>query len=147
MANYESQFFENLDLIRGLNIVTFRLLNFVLYSFLLGGYILQNLSKEEIQDYLIIGYTPDLFSVIRKNWELLDISLKEKGIENVQIFLNMIFDKIIEMINNLDFVDTKEKLQDFENNVNKYITDIISEKEIVEKINNSYKSINNELNT
>ena len=73
--------------------------------------------------------------------------MKEKGIENVQIFLNMIFDKIIEMINNLDFIDTKEKLQDFENNVNKYITDIISEKEIVEKINNSYKSINNELNT
>jgi hypothetical protein len=138
--------FENPSSTRDIDIITFRLLNFILYSYLMGSYILKSLSKEEVKDYLILGYKPSLFDVIKKNWELLNYSLKIKGIENIQIFMNMIFDDLIVMINNLGLVDSIEKLNAFETDVNKYIMNIISKKEIIEKINNEYKSMNKELN-
>ena len=146
IKNYQSHQFENINFVRNMDIITFRLLNFILYSYLMGSYILKSLSKEEVKDYLILGYKPSLFDVIKKNWELLNYSLKIKGIENIQIFMNMIFDDLIVMINNLGLVDSIEKLNAFETDVNKYIMNIISKKEIIEKINNEYKSMNKELN-
>ena len=146
IKNYESKNFESLDFVRDMDIITFRLLNLILYSYLFSSYILKNLSEEEIQDYLIKEYKPNLFGVIKKNWELLEISLREKGIENVQIFINIIFDDIMEKINNLDKVDTIEKLNKFEKNINDYIMNIISKKETIEEKVNEYKSINKELN-
>ena len=86
-----------------------------------------------------------LFGIIKKNWEFLSIYLKENGIENIQIFINMIFEKIIKLINNLKSVDTVEKLYAFEKEVDKYIMDIISKKENIEKINKEYQEMNNEL--
>ena len=145
IKNYESKNFENLDFVRDINIITFRVLNIILYSYLLGSNIIKSLSNEDTQNYIIQGYDPNLFSVIKKNWELLFIPLKEKGIENIQVFMNMIFDKVIEMINNLDSVDSIEKLNAFENQVNEYIINIISNKENVEKLNQDYISLNKEL--
>ena len=52
----------------------------------------------------------------------------------------------MEKINNLDKVDTIEKLNKFEKNINDYIMNIISKKEIIEKMINDYKIINKELN-
>ena len=143
--DYESKFFENLDFVRKMDIITFRLLNFILYSFLMGSYILKGISEEEIKSYYIGEYKHNIFAIIKKNWELLELSLKEKGIENVPIFMNMIFNKIIEMINNVDKIRTKEKLISFENEVNEYIMKIISKKENVEKITQDYKILNQEL--
>jgi hypothetical protein len=143
--DYESKFFENLDFVRKMDIITFRLLNFILYSFLMGSYILKGISEEEIKSYYIGEYKHNIFAIIKKNWELLELSLKEKGIENVPIFMNMIFNKIIEMINNVDQIRTKEKLISFENEVNEYIMKIISKKENVEKITQDYKILNKEL--
>ena len=143
---YESNYFENLDFVRNIDIITFRLLNFILYSFLFWSHILKSLSNEEIKDYLIKGYEPNLFSVIKKNWELLDIDLKKLGIENVQVFINMTLDKVIEKINNLNIVNTKEKLNAFENDINIYIKEIIYKKESINKINKDYKLLNKDLN-
>ena len=146
IKKFESKYFENYDFVRDMDIISFRLLNFILYSYLFASNILQSLSDPEIQDYMIEGYEPKLFNVIKKDWELLDIALKKIGIKNVQIFLNMTFDKIIEMINNLNFVDTIEKLNSFENQVNQYIINIISNKENIEKMNNDYTELNQKLN-
>ena len=102
-----------------MNIITLRILNFILYSYLIGSYILGHLSRYEAMDYLVENLFPHtLFGIIKKNWELLDISLKEIGITNIQAFINMTFDKIIEMMNNLKSVDTIDKLYDFEKQVN-----------------------------
>ena len=93
IKDLEKNEFEKSDSIRDIDIIAFRLMNFILYSYLLGGYILNNISKEETNNYLVENLSPhSLFGVIKKNWELLGVSLKEKGIENVQVFLNMIFD-------------------------------------------------------
>ena len=146
VKNYESKYFENLDFVRNIDIITFRLLNFILYSYLFWSNILKRLSNEEIKDFLIKDYEPNLFYIIRKNWELLDIDLKKFGVENVQVFFNMTFDKVIEKINNLDIVNNIEKFNSFENDVNNYIKDIVYNKENVTKINRDYKILNNDLN-
>ena len=146
IKDFEINEFEKKTPVRDINIITFRILNFILYSYLIGSYILNNLSKEEANNYLVENLFPHtLFGIIKKNWEFLSIYLKENGIENIQIFINMIFEKIIKLINNLKSVDTVEKLYAFEKEVDKYIMDIISKKENIEKINKEYQEMNNEL--
>ena len=72
----------------------------------MGSYILNNLNENELQNYLVENLFPHtLFGILKKNWELLNIYLKEIGIDNIQIFLNIIFDKLIEFIKNyLEFL-------------------------------------------
>ena len=144
--NYTIDEFEQNYPIRDLNIITFRTLNFILYSYLIGSFILNNLNREEMRNYLVGNLFPHtLFGILKKNWELLGYSLSNIGIENVQTFMNMIFDKIIELINNLDSVDTLDKLYNFEKNVNKYISEIISNKDNIYNINNNYQKMNSEI--
>ena len=136
----------NNNSVRNLNIITFRVLNYILYSFLMGSYILNNLKDEEIENLILVNLFPkNLFELVKKGWELLNISLKEIGIENSQIFMNMIFEKIIELMNNLESVDTVEKYDTFEKSVNDYILEIISDKNNIEKLNKDYHELNNEL--
>ena len=146
IKNYEKNNFEGLEFVRDMDIITFRLLNFILYSYLFASHIMKSLSNKEINDYLITGYEPDLFIVIQKNWELLEMSLKEKGVENASLFMNMIFDKIMEMINSLESVDTTDKLNAFEKEINQYILDLLSKKENVDKMNEDYQNLNKKLN-
>ena len=146
--DYEISEFEKKSPIRDINIITFRILNFILYSYLLGSYILNNLNKNEVQNYLVENLFPHtLFGIIKKNWELLNIYLREIGIDNIQIFLNMIFEKLIELIKNLKSVDSVDKLLAFEKEVDNYIMSLISKKEDIEELKEQYGKLNNELNT
>ena len=146
IKDFEINDFERNDSIRDMDIITFRLLNFILYSYLLGGYLLKNISKEESRNYLVENLFPhNLFGIIKANWKLLGDSLKEKGFDNIQVFLNMTFDKIIEIIKNLKKVDILEKLNNFEREVNKYINEIITKKEKIEELNKGYQFMNNNL--
>jgi len=40
----------------------------------------------------------NLFGIILNNWEMLDTLIKQRGIENIQVFMNMIIGKISEFI-------------------------------------------------
>ena len=146
IKDYEISEFEKKLPIRNMNIITFRILNYILYSYLLGAYILNNLSNEEMRNYLVENLFPHtLFGIVRKNWELLEVSLKELGIENVKVFMNMIFDKLSESINNLKSVNTEEQLSNFENDMNNYIMNLVSQKDNIKKLNEDYQKMNNEL--
>ena len=146
IKDYEISEFEKKLPIRNMNIITFRILNYILYSYLLGAYILNNLSKEEMRNYLVENLFPHtLFGIVKKNWELLEVSLKELGVENVKVFMNMIFDKLSESINNLKSVNTEEQLSNFENNMNNYIMNLVSQKDNIKKLNEDYQKMNNEL--
>ena len=148
IKDFEISEFEKKSPIRDINIITFRILNFILYSYILGSYILNNLNKDEANKYLVENLFPHtLFGILKKNWELLNIYLREIGIDNIQIFLNMIFVKLIELMNNLKSVDTVEKLVAFEKEVDNYIMSIISKKENIEQLKEQYGKLNNELNT
>ena len=128
--NYEYIEFERNDDIRDINIISFRILNFILYSYILGSYILDNIKQNEANNYLVENLFPHtLFGIIKKDWELLDTSLKKLGVENIQVFMNMIFIKMNEFICNLKSVNTVEQLTDFEKRVNDYIMGILSNKQ------------------
>ena len=132
--------------IRDIHIITFRILHFILYSYLLGSQILDNITEQQIMPILVDGLFPQsLFGIIKKDWDLLEKSLNAMGIENMQVFMNMIFDKLIELIINLKEVDTDEKLTLFEKEINKYITGIIYSKETLQNLNKEYQEMNNKL--
>ena len=138
--------FEKNSPVRELNIISYRIMNFILYSYLLGAFILNNITKEEIMPYLVENLFPHtLFGIIKKGWELLDISLKQLGIDNIQTFMNMIFEKVIELMNNLESSNTVDKFDAFEKSINNYIIEIISNKDNIDKLNKEYQGLNNEL--
>ena len=138
--------FEKNSPVRELNVISYRIMNFILYSYLLAAFILNNLSKDEARNYLVENLFPHtLFGIIKKGWELLNISLNEIGIENIKVFMNMIFDKVIELMNSLESVETQNKLDIFEKSLNECIIEIITNKENIEKLNKDYQELNNEL--
>ena len=146
IKDFEIGEFEKKSPVRDINIITFRILNFVLYSYLMASYALNNLTKEQMNNYLVENLFPhSLFGIVKKNWELLGVSLKEIGIENIQVFMNMIFEKIIQLISNLKSVDIVEKLYEFEKEMDKCIMETISKKEDIDKLNKDYQKMNNEL--
>ena len=146
MKNYRiNDFVKNVSY-RNLNIITFRLLNFILYSYLLTAHLLNKFSEDEIKPLLIEHLSQNtLFGIVKKAWELLDHSLKDIGIENAQIFINMIFDKIIEYMNSLDLVDTQDKLEKFEKSIDNYILQIISDFEKIDRLNNDFYYLQEEI--
>ena len=132
--------------VREMNIISFRILNFILYSFLNCSYILGYLEEEEMKNYTIENLSPStLFGVIKAEWELLDKSLKEIGILNIQAFLNMIFEKFVELMNKLEKIETKEELESFEKGIDDYIKEFINNNENIEKLNEEYNKLNGEL--
>jgi len=59
--------------------------------------------------------------------------------------MNLIFEKIIQIITNLKSVVTEDKLYAFEKEIDKCIMEIISKKESIDKLNKDYQKMNNEL--
>lgn len=55
--------------------------------------------------------------------------LKEKGIINIKSFMNIIFDKIIELMRNIGDMSTIEKREDFEKGIKNYLEKLINNKE------------------
>ena len=146
IKDYRTIEFERNEPVRNLHIITYRLLNFILYSNILGAFILNYLTNEEMRHFLIKYLHPDtLFCIVKKDWNFLNNSLKEIGIENIQVFINIIFIKIIELMINLESVETIEKLNLFEKSVNDYILKIISNKENIKNLNEEYHKINSEM--
>ena len=145
-SNYLYNGFTSKKPVRNLDNITFRILNFILYSYLFCGYILNYLNEQEMKDYIgDDNIFNSLLSIIKKNWEILNNSLKEIGFKNIQIFINMIFNKIIEKINNLESVDTIEKFDQFEKSINDFILEIKSDKNNIDNLNNEYHKLNDEL--
>ena len=146
LENFAIEDFEKNSPVRELNNITYRFLSLILYSYLLGSYILEHLTADEMRKYLVDNLFPhSLFGIVKKNWEILDKELKGIGYENINIFLNMNFNEIINLINNLKSVDSSEKLDNFEKSFDKFILDNINNKDKVQKINNEYNNLNNKL--
>ena len=70
--------------------------------------------------------------------------MKKIGIENNQIFINSIFEKVIDIISKYDSFDTVDKMLEFENVVNKFILKNIEGKNISNLIS-EYEKLNNNI--
>ena len=146
IQGFNIEAFEKNSPVRNMHVITFRILNFVLYSFLLSSYLLNNLTEDEMKAYLVENLFPHtLFGIIKKEWELLNILLKNIGIENIQTFINMTFDKIIEIMENYNSMSKVENFDNFEKEMNDYIIEIINNKNNIENLNKNYQKENTEL--
>ena len=146
IKGYRYNDFERKDYVTNVHIITYRTLNFILYSYLISAFILNYLKENEMREFLIENLFPHtLFGVIKRGWELLDIELKKIGFENVQVYFNMIFENMSFLMNNLGKVDDLDKLNKYEKEVNDLVLDLIKSKNNIRSVNDEYKKLNDQI--
>ena len=122
---------------RDINYLTYKIIKYVIYSFLCVNYLLEKISLEEV--YKIIGYNP---KADEGNCLLLDLFkefdfirndlLKTLGIRNIIIYMNIIFDDVINIINTIKINTTEKEIKEMEDKL---------EKKILEKTQNEKLAI------
>ena len=132
--------------IRNLSQVGYRLLNYILYSHLFFSYCLGYIKDDVKERYLCDNMT--FTEILRLNWELLEDSLFNKGITIIQIFLNLIFDKISFLLKNCDEIILIEQRNKLEESIENILKDSYKEYEEYSKIyidtNSKLHNINSE---
>ena len=98
--------------VRKLSTISYRLLNFIIYSCIHYSYIMGHLTEEQVQKFIPPFTTT--FQIIEEDWNLLRKALFDKQIQNPQIFFNVIIPKLVELINKYDDIETIEKRNEFE---------------------------------
>ena len=124
--------------------MTFRILNFILYSHLLCANIIGKLNNEILNNNYTHGNF-NCFQCIEKDWDIIKDILLEKGINNIKAFFNIIFNDIISLLKKSEMMDTIEKRSSFEENVDKYICEIIGDKNMLNIKMEDYKKFNEQI--
>ena len=155
-SNITKDFFEKRDKnLRNLSEIGYRLLNFISYSFLFFSYCLDNITKEEMEKCLIKDM--NILQIIETDWNLLSEALKKKYINSTQIFMNMIFKKLLTKIKECKYLTNEEQRGNFEQEIENIISECIENynsyrekydqknKDQLKISNYSFKTILNEL--
>ena len=74
------------------------MLSFIFFSYLFYAKILGYIDDNNINENLIPFNSGSLYNVILKSWKFLENALKSKGINEIQIFLHLIYPKLIEIL-------------------------------------------------
>ena len=98
--------------VRGLEQIPFRILNFVLFSHLFISRALNFISDDNLSNFKVKDMS--IFESLEIDWDILDELLKEKKIKNVQIFLNILYPNIYQLIDNCQFFENDQKYKIFE---------------------------------
>ena len=112
--------------VRNLGEISFRLLNFILYNHLFFANCMKYYPDEEFNKNLK-ETGMNCLEIIQINWNLLDEALKKRKITNTQIFMNLIFKHLSEIIKNCQLIKTEKELNGFEGKVEKLIESCINE--------------------
>ena len=140
-------FLDQSKIVRNINIITYRLLNLVFYSCLYVSIEFLDINKNE--NYLFEDYNKNYFDMMMKCWSLLKSLLKNKKI-NIFIFMNLIYQKFDDCVNNEDIcskymIEVKERKL-FESKINEIVEEVIENYEKFEKDylkeNEKYISLN-----
>ena len=118
--------------IRNLSQVGYRLLNFILYSHLFFSHCLGYIKDEYNSLYLCENM--NYIEILKTNWELLKEALFSKGITIIQIFLNLIFEKISNLLKNCKEINNNEQRNIFEDSIEKMLEENYKEYEKYSKI-------------
>ena len=117
------KFFENQNKnIRKLSIIGYRLLNYIIYCHLFFAYCLGYISEDNLKKRLIQDM--DIINIINTNWNLLKQSLQKKNINSIQIFMNIIFNKVSNIIKKYKNLTEKDR-DNLEEDVEKLIEECI----------------------
>ena len=97
----------NENKVRNLSLISYRLLNFIYYSIIFINKLVGNIIEEEEKNYCHKGKTS--FELIISDWKKIRELLRLKKINNIQIFMNLLFPKIINLFDSTDKFDTNKK--------------------------------------
>ena len=112
--------------VRNLGEISFRLLNFILYNHLYFANCLNYYPNEQFKNDLSL-VEMNCLDIIQANWNLLDEALRKRNIISIQIFMNLIFDKISEEIKNCKLITEEKELNKFEDKIDKIVESCINE--------------------
>ena len=116
-----------------MNDITYRFMNFVLYSFIFYANIIGLINDSYIKNYTFENIS--CFYIIEKNWEIMQTLLDKIPVE---LFINLIFDDIIEKLISCPKFNKKEEAINFEKEINDIIIEKIKNKNLI----NNLKQIN-----
>ena len=108
--------------IRNINELSFRIINFILCSHLLVANILEILDDKDISQYF--SDETSCFRIILDNWKKIEELLQLKEINNIKIYMNLIYEEIVNIICRYDFqyISSSYGRNIIENDINEYIT-------------------------
>ena len=129
--------------IRNINELSFRIMNYILYSHLLISNILEIINDKNIS--IFFSEETSCFNILISNWNKIQELLNQISINNIKIFMNIIFDKIIQIIskyqiNNINNVNGRNSIErDFNGliDLNNMRRDIAKYEQINQQILNS----------
>ena len=142
--------------IRNLNELSYRLLNYILYSHLFFANILGYISDDDLKNNYLVKEM-NCIEIIEKDWEFIKEILQQKGIQSIQIFMNLIFKRFSNLIKNCEYFTEQKPRDEFETTIEKLINDCLKEykdysikfieenKKQLELDNRNIKTIINEL--
>ena len=112
--------------IRKISPLTFRLLNFINYSHLFFANCLGYITSSQLENnFLAKGYT--ITKMLEKDWDLMKELLNQKGIQSVQIFMNLIFIRVSKLINNCPYLQIEFDRNIFEEQIEEVVNQSIKE--------------------
>ena len=117
--------------IREMSYITFRILNFILHGFILYANIQGYIPDEYLKKHLIDSMT--CFEIMEADWDIIDSELKIKQIPNVQIFMNIIFDRIVLAMKKQNNFNTDIKLNNFEKEIEDIIQNELTNQESIDE--------------
>ena len=123
-------------IIRSLSQISYRILNYILYSHLLFSQIYnktKNLDK----------YLPEKMSwtqVISECWAMINYELNKLGINSIELFMNYIFSDLFSVLNKHKIITEYYELEEFENILDELIKNKIS------SFKENYKNMNKSVN-
>ena len=143
MNKNEMDILPRLDTVRSMNELGFRILNYILYSTLFYSNLLGIIKDNDLNEYTC-KYN-DCLSCIIINWNTIETILKEKGINNIKVFMNIIFEKVTEILKDVKQSLTIEERDKIEKEINNYIEELVENKKNYEKIESQYNELNSQL--
>ena len=119
--------------VRNLSHIGYRLLNFILYSHIFYANCLGFIENEDMKKYVCYGMT--CIQMLEKDWNFLKKALLLKG-QVIQIFINLIFDKLSEKIINCKELKTLDERDKFEEEIEKLLEESYKDYDNYSKIYN-----------
>ena len=134
--NSDKNYFKNdWKIVRNLSRITFRLLNYILYSHLFFARLVTN--KNDFDKYLPKGMSWE--ETLYECWNILKIELLRENIDSIEKFLSYIFSDLFQILNKAKKIDNYESLIDFEDSLESNIKTIIKNYKDYNKNNNTFK--------
>ena len=121
----KEQFIRKNKVIRKLSELSYRILNYIIYSHLFFANCLKFIDGNKLKNYLVLNMT--CIEIIEQDWDFIKEILQQKGIQSIEIFMNLIFKRLSDLIKNCDCFTTENLRNSFEQKINDLITKCLNE--------------------